>query len=118
MARLKLSLKNKSCPGWNYLWKKLSRLKLSLKKIVQVEIIFEKKLSRLKLSLKRIIQVEYEAEYERALVEVKDELRDKEVNWTWFNYSNKIIYNDDDESADIDDVESRREECKQNLGIL
>ena len=26
------------------------------------------------------VQVEYEAEYERALVEVKEELREKEVN--------------------------------------
>ena len=35
-----------------------------------------------------IIQVEYEAEYERALVEVKDELREKEVKPPTLNYSN------------------------------
>jgi len=38
------------------------------------------------------VQVEYEAEYERALVEVKEELREKEVNErTIGNFAFEII---------------------------
>ena len=40
------------------------------------------------------VEVEYEAEYERALVEVKEELREKEVNQQIIgNFTFEIIHN-------------------------
>ena len=57
----------------------LSRLNFFCKEIVQVEQCFVRR----NFLFKDIVQVEYEAEYERALVEVKDELREKEVNSTF-----------------------------------